>query len=95
MEFKVATILLAIIALLPIPVITTRPFDWKIYRTQASKSLSMKFIRFSIALDSFNSTSRAMVLIFFATFNSLSKLGLQEGKYNNSGYTKDLNYDGA
>ena len=40
-EFIVATILLAIMALLPIPVITTRPLDCNIYCTDLVKSSSI------------------------------------------------------
>ena len=69
-EFMVATILLAMMALFPTPVITTRPLDWRISRTQASKSLSINWVRFSTARASFKSTSMAICLIFFTIFNA-------------------------
>jgi hypothetical protein len=51
-ELRVETILVPILALLPIPVIITRPFLEKMVSTAFEKSLLMKFSRFSMAFFS-------------------------------------------
>ena len=68
-EFMVATIFCAMMALLPTPVMTIRPFEAKIASTQASKSPSIKSIILRIASASVLSTFLALFLIFFINFN--------------------------
>jgi hypothetical protein len=68
-EFKVATILAAIWALLPIPVITTRPLRAKMARTQASKSSSIRSAKCLMASASVCKTFFAIILILFVIFN--------------------------
>ncbi len=48
-EFNVATILVAIMALFPIPVMITRPLEFKMQVTASEKSLSIKEDRLAIA----------------------------------------------
>ena len=62
-EFKVATILLAIMALLPIPVIITRPLDWYISWVAFAKSSFNKLDKLAIALLSIFIVSLAVLMI--------------------------------
>ena len=71
-EFIVATILFAIMALFPIPVIITLPFELKMKLTAFSKSELIKFFKFAMALLSMSIVSNALsiiVLEFFKSFN--------------------------
>jgi hypothetical protein len=65
-EFKVATILLAIMALLPIPVIITLPLDWYINWVACAKSSSNKFDKLEMALLSKLMVFFAVLMIDFA-----------------------------
>ena len=70
-EFNVATILLAIIALFPIPVMITRPLDLYISSTASAnfssiKSASLEIAKLSIAMVSLaNATMEFFELNFF------------------------------
>lgn len=61
-EFSVATILLAILALLPIPVNITRPLEFKMNLTALTKEVSNKFVKLAIAL-------LCKSIVFFAVAN--------------------------
>ena len=63
-----ATILLAIFALLPIPVTITRPFELKIKFTASTNELFNKFVKLAIALLSKSMVSFAVERIAFASF---------------------------
>jgi hypothetical protein len=65
-ELKVATILLAIMALLPIPLITILPLQKIIFLTTSIKSVSSCFFKSAIALDSMSIVFRAEAKIFWS-----------------------------
>jgi hypothetical protein len=65
-ELKVATILLAIMALLPIPLITILPLQEIIFLTTSIKSVSSCFFKSAIALDSMSIVFRAEAKIFWS-----------------------------
>ena len=67
-ELKVATILVAILALFPIPVTITRPFELNIKLTASVNELFNKFAKLAIALLSKRIVSFAVERIAFASF---------------------------
>lgn len=70
-EFKVATIFVAMFALLPIPVTITLPLDWYIYSTAPANSSFTKWARFAIALLSVSIVCLAMEMILSGLFKIL------------------------
>ena len=73
-EFKVATILEAIIALFPMPEMTTRPGELKICSTALEKFSSKSEDKFCIALASFSIVFLAIsriAVVFFKLINSI------------------------
>jgi hypothetical protein len=62
-ELNVATILVAILALLPIPVTITRPFEFKMNLTAFSKLSSIKLSKLSIYLLSIKIFYFAVLII--------------------------------
>ena len=70
-ELNVATILVAMFALLPIPVTITLPLEFKINLTASSKSASINLAKLAIALLSINIVYWAVFIIEFVFFNSL------------------------
>ena len=62
-ELNVATIFWAMMALFPIPVTITRPFDPKIRAMQLKKSESTDFVKFAIAADS------SVIVLIATAFN--------------------------
>ena len=62
-EFIVATIFCAMMALLPMPVTTNRPRLLKIRLTASAKLLSIIFLRLATVADSCSITSTAMAVI--------------------------------
>ena len=63
-ELNVATIFCAILALLPIPVTITLPFDFKISSTALIKSSVTELLKFLIDFHSFSMVDNAAWRIF-------------------------------
>lgn len=81
MEFKVATILLAMMALLPIPVIITLPFELYINSTALAKSSVSNSDKFAMALLSESIVLLAMLkmdVVVFKTNYLMSFLDLKK-----------------
>ena len=71
-EFIVATILFAIMALFPIPVIITLPLELNMKFTAFSKSELINFFKLAIALLSMSIVSKALSIIVFVFFKSFN-----------------------
>jgi hypothetical protein len=77
-ELSVATILLAMMALLPMPVMTTLPLDERMSSTEEIKFSSILFVRLCIAEASVSRVLTAVAIILSEVFKILSNSVLVE-----------------